>query len=97
MVGSCVLKKYSSIYNVVLIDAGSIDDTHQIGKKYNASCFLREDPYPLVEQYIAVYINNLSLSERCIYMSASELYSLNDINKVDIHLKKKQDIHESSV
>ena len=87
-----LLVKYSSLYNVVLIDAGSIDDTHQICKKYKASCFVREDPYPLVEQYIAAYINNLSLSGRCIYMSASELYSLSDVNKADIYLQKYQGV-----
>lgn len=82
-----IIKAYHEIADIVLIDDNSTDDTIDIAKSNFCSVFIRNreiEPksFAPTEVPITYYVNELSLSKKCIKLDADEMIKYNDFKKI---------------
>lgn len=82
-----IIKAYGNIMDIILIDDSSTDDSIEFAIKNNCTILTRDrklEPvsFAPTEHPIVFYINNFSLSKKCIKIDADELIKISDILKI---------------
>jgi len=82
-----ILNAYEKICDLVFIDDNSIDSTIDILLNCNCTIYIRNrnnEPISLAptEVPIVYYINNLSLSKKCLKIDADEVFPINYIKSI---------------